>query len=539
MNRTILTLITVVLFIPSLFSQEAAITLNARYLPEKEYLTTSTATVKGTISFKADKKTKEILEESGVTLPMQLENNSHTEALITTGTSVDGKFPIRFRYTKSLSASTVAGQTEEEEGPLLNAIISGTYDSNNHIEITSISGAYLHEGIKKVITSTLESLQEKIKFPDHPLKIGDKFTQEIPFNFPVEGLDNSDMSIICTYKLTAIKGNIAFFDLKEKISFNMSAADNTIELRGGGKGKGMFDISNNFFIYSSSLLTFKMDLSAQGLKAKAKMYSSTTEEITINSYYDFEEEIIEEAQYAEDVAYATTDAIQVIEEDPDVMDALAYEDYVMEESVSEEYVEISDQNVIMDELPEDVVVEEARTDNDVFIVTEEDMGNYDDESVVEIIEEAPTEDDVIIEITEETSMEEAPSIQDDKLHLQGREWRLTELNGKAVKNPSSDNSVFFILFSKGDNNFFGSGDCNRFFGKYEEKNEGWITLSEIGMTKRGCPDMSTEEELIQTLKSVNSYTIDGDTLILKKGGKYQVAKFVYETTEIEITTIDE
>ena len=110
--------------------------------------------------------------------------------------------------------------------------------------------------------------------------------------------------------------------------------------------------------------------------------------------------------------------------------------------------------------------------------------------------------------------------------LEESHWRLTELNGKSVEYPSAEHKEVYITFSSSTESINGSGGCNTFFGKYRKRDNSWLALSEIGMTKMMCPEMVIEDEFMNVLKVVNRYSLEGNVLILKKGGKVPVAKFI-------------
>jgi len=425
MNRILFTLIVPLLFSPLLLSQETSVIFNARYMPEKEYTTIQSSIITGSMDFKVDKKTRKVLEETGISLPMKMSSKNESETITRTGSLKGDSFPVIVRYDKSTSSSKVADKIQtEEESPFTKCIIYGLYN-NNSINIDSITGENLNEAQKALLAKTIESVQSLIRFPEHPLKVGESFTQKMPLTLPIPGVENAEILVVSKYKLTKIANGKAYFDLQQKLAFNMAEKSTEMKLKGGGKGKAEYDIANNIISYTQSDILVKMKMKIEDMKAKAQFSTDTKQEISIRP--------------------APAD----------------------------------------EQLPE---------------MTKSEGNN-------------------------------------GQISLYNRQWTLTELNGKSMENLSPVMGLIFIHFSESDNNISGSGGCNRFFGKYEEREGGWITLSDIGMTKKACPDMSIEEELTQVLKSVNRYTLEGDTLILKKGGKIPVAKFRYIFNEPEITIL--
>lgn len=97
-------------------------------------------------------------------------------------------------------------------------------------------------------------------------------------------------------------------------------------------------------------------------------------------------------------------------------------------------------------------------------------------------------------------------------------WKLVELEGTAVN--SDDPEAYTITFTTEDGNrLFGKGDCNRYFGSYTESGVRELSFSAMGSTKMFCPNQQREDQFLDMVQSVNSYTIDGDMLMLQKDGQ--------------------
>lgn len=96
-------------------------------------------------------------------------------------------------------------------------------------------------------------------------------------------------------------------------------------------------------------------------------------------------------------------------------------------------------------------------------------------------------------------------------------WKLVELGG-GEKPASSGDDSYTITFDAGENRVFGCGDCNRYFGGYKEVGNRGIEMSQMGTTRMMCPDQENEDKFFDMLSQVDSYTIDGDNLMLQKGG---------------------
>jgi heat shock protein HslJ len=98
-----------------------------------------------------------------------------------------------------------------------------------------------------------------------------------------------------------------------------------------------------------------------------------------------------------------------------------------------------------------------------------------------------------------------------------------ELMGKPVGIGTVDDKEIHIKFIQEENKVEGFGGCNGFAGNNTTKNDFNISISNIILTMIACPDLDTENELFNVLKTANNYYVKGDTLSLNKA---TMAKFV-------------
>ncbi len=109
--------------------------------------------------------------------------------------------------------------------------------------------------------------------------------------------------------------------------------------------------------------------------------------------------------------------------------------------------------------------------------------------------------------------------------IEGRKWKLVELNGKPVENTSGNGKEYFISLQQEESRVSGYAGCNSFFGSYELKEGNRVTFSKMGSTMMACPNMATEQELFKVLETVDNYTTDGKTLQLNKARMAPLARF--------------
>jgi heat shock protein HslJ len=109
--------------------------------------------------------------------------------------------------------------------------------------------------------------------------------------------------------------------------------------------------------------------------------------------------------------------------------------------------------------------------------------------------------------------------------LTDKKWKLVEMNGKPVKNNSTNGKDYFITLQAEGNKINGFAGCNNFFGTYELTQGNRISFSKMASTMMACPDMTTEQELFMILETVDNYTLGTTTLQLSKARMAPMATF--------------
>lgn len=101
----------------------------------------------------------------------------------------------------------------------------------------------------------------------------------------------------------------------------------------------------------------------------------------------------------------------------------------------------------------------------------------------------------------------------NNLPLLETQWQLVRVN---AMNITPENN-FTITFHQ-DKSVNGTGACNRFFGQYSTEG-GKIKIGPLGATKMMCHGIETEDAFFQMLDKIDTYTIDGNTLMLLYNGE--------------------
>lgn len=85
------------------------------------------------------------------------------------------------------------------------------------------------------------------------------------------------------------------------------------------------------------------------------------------------------------------------------------------------------------------------------------------------------------------------------------EWNITEVNGSAVK------SGAYIGFNTGEKRVYGNSGCNNIAGSFNLKaKKGQIEFGPMLSTMMACPDMESEQRVLQALNSVERVKLSDD-----------------------------
>ncbi|MEZ0006832.1 heat shock protein HslJ [Flavobacterium sp. 28YEA47A] len=125
-----------------------------------------------------------------------------------------------------------------------------------------------------------------------------------------------------------------------------------------------------------------------------------------------------------------------------------------------------------------------------------------------------------------TTEEVQPAAATTAIDLFDKEWKLQELNGKAIVLDTTFKKEPLIIFNKETGKMTGNGGCNNFSGSYKLKDANNIELSEGGATMMACPNLGIESEFFKAFKQVKSYRIENNSLMLDNEKKEVVAKLV-------------
>jgi heat shock protein HslJ len=118
------------------------------------------------------------------------------------------------------------------------------------------------------------------------------------------------------------------------------------------------------------------------------------------------------------------------------------------------------------------------------------------------------------------------SDQDYATLIAGKYWKLVKLGGQnVVMSEAQEREAHFILKAE-ENRLTGFSGCNTFFGFYSLDEGKRIHFDQVGSTRRACPDVQLNEyEFLQVFNLADTFSLNGDTLVLSTEDRTQLAVF--------------
>ena len=98
--------------------------------------------------------------------------------------------------------------------------------------------------------------------------------------------------------------------------------------------------------------------------------------------------------------------------------------------------------------------------------------------------------------------------------LLGTTWQLVQIMGRDVK---AEGDSYTLLFNE-DGTVSGKGDCNILTAIFKTTEKRALDISQLGSTRRLCPDAEGEQAYFDMLDKVTHYEMDGDMMILLSDG---------------------
>jgi hypothetical protein len=254
---------------------QKGVVFKMKYLPNHTYNGTATIALDCRVDLSGNDTIISKIKEQGVSIPVTAELAMKIKGNIKTGkTGADGQFPVAIKFNfDDLSVNVGGKQIPVPMDKIKTAVnIYGHADRSGKLKADSIGGAKLSDTAEEKISKMMEIVQKNIKFPDHPMKIGESFTQDMPLSLPAAG-NNMNIDSKVVYKLVNITAGIAYFDVVQSMNLTIPIQGDAINLSGSGTGKLIYSIKDEFATDYSSDVNLKITGNIKTLKidASAKM----------------------------------------------------------------------------------------------------------------------------------------------------------------------------------------------------------------------------------------------------------------------------
>lgn len=251
-----------------------------QYLPNHTYNVTATTAIETEVML-TKVGINDSTSQAGPKKNIQWTINTEAAGAIKTAVeNASKRLPFTMSCSKSLIKTGINGTDvspsvyDPTQGSIINGIIDA--DTKIHPDTTTATTA-----VKTAIGSMIGGMPLKIAFPAKRMKIGDTFTEEEPLTLlDVPGLNlKKDYTMKVTYKLTAIKGNLAYFDTISEFDMDINTqAANGHKVTGKGKGSGagkmIFNIAKYFPESVTNNKTYTLGLESVLTKIDAKFKMS-------------------------------------------------------------------------------------------------------------------------------------------------------------------------------------------------------------------------------------------------------------------------
>jgi len=262
---------------------QKGVVFKMKYLPDHSYDGSISLNLNCNVAVSGDSAIVNKLKAQGFSQPMVLDVKLKMIGDTKSGSiSADSFFPLTLKFKPNeLSANLngkdlpipMKGNTE--------IAIYGKANADGKIQIDSVSGQKSKDTSDKKMSQMMNLFQKMVKFPDHPLHIGDTFTQEVPLNIPMQGT-NLSSNAKTVYKLTKIDNGKAYFDILQNINITIPIKEDSVELMGEGTGAMVFDIKNNFPVNYESNVSLKLTAKIKALHVDGTARMAIDYNYTVN-----------------------------------------------------------------------------------------------------------------------------------------------------------------------------------------------------------------------------------------------------------------
>jgi len=275
---------TLLLFSAIQLKAQQSATFKMKYLPDHKYTTDLTMGMDLNVNMTGNQAIIDKLTAQGITLPLALKLNVNLNGDITSGKkAADNSFPLMINLALGDLSVNIGGNVMNPlKGKNIGVKVYAHDTPDGKIQADSSFVNDKKDTAKTAMNGVLTSMQKQIKFPDHPLKVGESFTQEVPMNLPMTGkmgLSFTKTTVKTTYTLVSIAGGKANFDISQTMDLELTVKTAKATLTGDGTGKLVYGIADNYPLSLDDNLKMKLNVTA------GTMVIDGSANLNINSKY--------------------------------------------------------------------------------------------------------------------------------------------------------------------------------------------------------------------------------------------------------------
>lgn len=252
------------------------LTFKVQIRPDTKYSETVVRTTEDTISFSGPQQILQNLKARGLSNPTIKDVQSKSESVLKTGKLNNGKtFPITMEIVKTTRSD---GKEFIPDGTK----IYGQCTLGGMPNFDSIASGGINENIKQQIINLVQKTADQLhSLPEKTLKVGESFSRTIPLTIPVASVIIK-MEMKTTYKLLSIRNGIGNFGITITYTITTTGTKYAINASGSGKGKLLYDISEDYYRQYQINNNLEMTLDINNFKMDNKIKNSVTKTTSIS-----------------------------------------------------------------------------------------------------------------------------------------------------------------------------------------------------------------------------------------------------------------
>jgi hypothetical protein len=263
------------------FQAQAAdsVVLKVKRLENRAYHSVMTTTTNNEFNLKAPKETLEQFEASGVKLPItvsQKQTVDHT--LKTSKAAKNGDIP--FSAVLKTKASVASNAKPEVQNTEKHFEVTGAC-RGGVLQLDTVKGDGVTPKLEDAVKGALVKVLDTAKYAEKPVKVGDTFSQVVPVTIPMQGSAPVKIILTTRYTMKSIKGNKAYFDIKQEYALDPSSQTSQVKLAGTGSGTMVYDAAEYQVTAMATHSTMDMVVKSGGIESIVKTKTGTDVKITV------------------------------------------------------------------------------------------------------------------------------------------------------------------------------------------------------------------------------------------------------------------